>query len=444
MPTKWGLAFAQSKSFLCRRDSNGKVEILEFKLRTDKGEILEPSQVIVGDVPVLELFQPGDELYCEMGGRNGPFLARLINERENVKIFQIPIAKLQSLNGDEAIGGKEEEEDKDFGADFESKKETSRKARALEILRLSEESPQSFYGMLATDPSVWRVLTYISTYTKVQKDDRIKAQQRKLMRRTDFLWLPDRLGDKRVVQARELLSRDTDINYYLALEKAMLRGIESELSNIPIWTEFLGKIPGFGPSIGGRLIGSIRDIRRFPERGGFRAYASYSVVDGKMPRFQRKKEDGSRGPTYNTGLRQALFLAGDQIVKQGDDNPYNIWYLRGKAKYWARQLYSLETEKEITDESQAISSMLEEASKPGLSPKDVSVTLALAKGFFDKNPKVKRKMKMIHCYRMAIRFAASRFVNDLWKEWWRIVEKQGEPLPQSVRDVLYPRPPLKV
>ena len=391
----WSLVFApKSESFLARKVSGKAPEVLKFSVQEPLKEVLDkdgkpdPSKVkkmwargflpFVNvppeQVPVLEAFKAGDKLYSELGGRNDSFCYQA--HRRGVEILRIPSWKLKEFADQDVLIDDQTDE---------RKAAKSRPQRVVTILELASEHPEFFYPMLPWDDQVMIISNAIRGYDTIQKRMRIPAQHRIRSLSFDFAWLPEEVAADRMAKIRLLLDRPSEVAYYLELEENFLAIIREVVQGLPIWESFLLPIKGIDASIGARLI-ELGDIRRFPRRAGFRAYFGLAVVNGKMSRFQRRGEGSETGPKHDPDKRQALYLFGQQIVRQGEGNAYNAAYKEAKAKY--------------------------ELKRPETSS--------------------------AHRQNMAIRAAFSRFADDYWNKSWRLVEEAGQELPMSVQMTLYP------
>lgn len=83
------------------------------------------------------------------------------------------------------------------------------------------------------------------------------------------------------------------------LETAMMK----ELRKIPIYTEFLSKVFGFGPVVCAYLVAEV-DIRRSEKISGLRMYMGLAVVNGHLVRPATGQKN-----TYNKELRTRLYQA---------------------------------------------------------------------------------------------------------------------------------------
>lgn len=116
-------------------------------------------------------------------------------------------------------------------------------------------------------------------------------------------------------------------------EQELEKQISKLLLRLKIWqwvngtSEVLPPIKGFGPAIGGAVIGETGDIRRFPTSNAFRTYARFHVSsEGKFP--HRQKGEVS---SYNRYLSRAVWLwSTDQVARY--DHPWRSLYLWKKAQ----------------------------------------------------------------------------------------------------------------
>jgi len=386
--TNFALAYAPLKSYLVAWDDENDIpRCAEFEL-IHKDKILSLSEVLVFGRPILEHFKPGDRLYTEMGGGSDVFLLNLLECQ--IGIFRIPVGRLALLLDDTArtklVGEKNSQQGQ--------KDVQSREIRARFLMKLAVSQSDEFFKMRSADPTIWQIQALVRSFTKVQQELRIKTTQRVRQMQMDVALLPKCYCNKQVGKIKELLADQDHLDYYRKLERSYARAIEKTLENLPIWVQVLKPIRGIGPSIAGRIISVIGDIRRFPRLAGFRAYVGWFVTsDDKAPRLLRRKpgEMAVSDPKFSPKGQQAFWLTGDQFIKSGSECEYNHLY------YERREYY------ETRDQEQS------------------------------ENPSFK-----IVCHLRARRSMISTFVDDLWKSWWRVLEAEGEPIPDSVRMVLYP------
>lgn len=325
--------------------------------------------------------QEGDGFYAEMGGPNSAFLLRVLDKE--VRIFRIPFARLGK--------GKLTKETKEDEGD---KQEGRRKQRAIEIMELAKTQPELFYPLISPDRPILELQVIYYIWQGVMQNYRIPAQLRFQTMQRDAHWLWGEKRSRRERRLLELFSDRRDIVYFQDVEKAALNQAEGLLGKIPVWKDYLSGVYGIGPSLSTRLIAEIGDIRRFPKRDGFRHYAAWHVMDGRAPFLRRKQvvengetEESDKRDTFSPGLKQAFWLAGEQFVRSGEKSEYYKVYLKRKAQ-------------ELTA----------------------------------------GKNKM-HAHSRAKRYAVSKFVEELWNQWWQVLERQGEELPLSVRQILHPVSP---
>ncbi|MFA6493336.1 MAG: transposase [Patescibacteria group bacterium] len=365
----WALGFAIKQPCILAswQTREEKPKITEFSVIDENGRLLDFEDIKVKDTPLTELWQPGDRLIAEVGGQSYAFCLQALSR--GLRVFRFHSYELSWLA-------------REFGDDEVDK---SRKERVKVMARSAEVNSGLLYEMLPMDESVAYITGWIDEYIEIQQEQRIRAQQRANVRLMNTLWMPNKPKGKHIERVKKGFT-NAEIDYFLAREADLLSAISKELPNVPIWAQYLKNLNGVGPSIAARLIGEIRDIKRFPKLGGFRSECGLRVVDGKAAKFRRGKEENGKRVTFNPALRQALFLFSDQIVRGGEKNLYNASYKKWKEHYTARDGDNL-TKKHIDNRAR--------------------------------------------------RAAVSDFADDLWKAWWRLEEARGETLPQSVRDVLY-------
>lgn len=368
---KWAVAFAiKEPCVLVSWDKGIPTTLTEFSVTDKEGNLLEFNNIEVKGELLRNLWQKKDRLIAEVGGQSYAFCLQALTQ--GLEVFRFHSYDLTRL---------ERERNPEKGA-----KGDKRKKRAELMAELAESNPELLYQMLPLDETVAYITGWIDEYVNIQQEQRIRAQQRANIRRMNISWMPDKTKGKHIDRVKHGFT-DADINYYLEREADLLAAIKKELVNVPIWQNHFADLCGVGPSIAARIIGEVRDIRRFPKLAGFRSECGLRVVDGCAAKFRRGKGENGDRVTFNPGLRQALFLFGDQIVRGGEKNPYNAKYRQKKEFYTVRDGATLSKK---------------------------------------------------HIDNRARRAAASDFADDLWRAWWLIEEERGTLLPQSVRDAIHP------
>lgn len=368
---KWAVAFAiKEPCVLVSWDKDTPTTLTEFSVTDDKGNLLDFNNIEVKGTPLSKLWQKKDRLIAEVGGQSYAFCLQALTQ--GLEVFRFHSYDLTRL---------ERERNPEKGA-----KGDKRKKRAKLMAELAESNPELLYQMLPLDEAVAYITGWIDEYVNIQQEQRVRAQQRANTRRMNISWMPDKTKGKHIDRVKHGFT-DADISYYLEREADLLAAIKKELVNVPIWQNYFADLCGVGPSIAARIIGEVRDIRRFPKLGGFRSECGLRVVDGSAAKFRRGKGENGDRVTFNPGLRQALFLFGDQIVRGGEKNHYNAKYRKMKEFYTTRDGETLSKK---------------------------------------------------HIDNRARRSAASDFADDLWRAWWLMEEERGTLLPQSVHDAVHP------
>jgi len=179
----------------------------------------------------------------------------------------------------------------------------------------------------------------------------------------------------------EIESKDKQTIKYQGLESIrgqLTRRIEKELNQWPIWTEWMEKVPGIGPTIAANLIimyyyrfiticpdckgglikktvidektgkefntlfceacqksvkgeGNLQhkiEIKDFANISSWWHYLGRHVVDGEMP----KRKKGTQ-VDWSTKGRTITFQVGDQFNRQSEEYPYKAFMLKQKEKH---------------------------------------------------------------------------------------------------------------
>jgi hypothetical protein len=92
-----------------------------------------------------------------------------------------------------------------------------------------------------------------------------------------------------------------NLEYLIAYEHALDNSIKRLVKHEPMWTGFLEGVKGCGPIIGGRLIGEIGDITRFPNPSKLWAYCGLHVKNGRAA----KRVKGEKA-NWHAGLKSLL------------------------------------------------------------------------------------------------------------------------------------------
>lgn len=107
--------------------------------------------------------------------------------------------------------------------------------------------------------------------------------------------------------------RDRLTNYHDELhevENHILKDIQSELKAYPIWTDYLKKVKGCGPTMAGVIISEIDDILRFGTVSKLWAYCGYAVKDGQAQRRKRGEK-----ANWNSFFKSKLYIVAQGFLR---------------------------------------------------------------------------------------------------------------------------------
>lgn len=217
---------------------------------------------------------PGDQIYAEAGGSNERFLLGCI--RQGAEVYRIPAYIVHDQKGDREVC--------DTLAD------------------LSIKSFDRFYPFKEMDQQIAEVTMLSRVYTKFQKKIRIATKRRLEMSFLDLALVEpigkvdvDVYAQNKLAQAIVRQGLETEDvgkstieivdNVLSGAEAAFYAMLEKAVNKTSVWKGVFEHIPGCGPSIAGRLIAGIGDIRFFETPAKLMAKAGYSnLPDGSIKR----------------------------------------------------------------------------------------------------------------------------------------------------------------
>jgi|APSaa5957512622_1039677.scaffolds.fasta_scaffold50010_1 transposase len=172
----------------------------------------------------------------------------------------------------------------------------------------------------------------------------------------------------------DLKANDVILQALIKEETARDRELLKALQILPVYQQILKPIEGCGPAIASRIIAAVQDVRRFPTAAKLKAFCGvHLLTDGRFPR-RRHGELANWQPE----ARQALYLLGEQFNKW---RPNSAW---GK-KFREYKIHFRTVHPEI-----------------------------------ETNDNNKKKYTDGHIHKMATWRTLTKFVEFLYKEWWRL------------------------
>lgn len=308
-----------------------------------------PKMTVLSSIEDKEEFittlNAGDICYLELGGA-ADRLALACHIR-GAKVFRIPVFRL----GDDAERMAEADESEDLNSSAEEMvddevdeggvdeedgaKLAARKIRAERIRVAAESNREAFYELLAGEVPVLTLIvlwkgfhlmqrTRIATHLRLLSVYRdlylvTTAQQATGANEEEFILAQlaneKSFGDMPVEARRRYLasikSGDVLEETVTEREKALKKLLERQLETLEMNLKVFDSIPGCGPLITARLIGTISDIRRFPTFPKLKAYfGHHHFADGSRARRRKGKVSN-----WNQVGKQGVWQWGEQIAK---------------------------------------------------------------------------------------------------------------------------------
>lgn len=165
-------------------------------------------------------------------------------------------------------------------------------------------------------------------------------------------------------------------------EGARWNDLKNAVEALEVYRKLFAPIKGVGPRIAAGIIAGIGDIRRFPTDARLKAFCGVHVLpDGRMARRR-----GGEVANWNADVRQSLYLLGDQFNRRPDT-------------VWGQLLREYKKRLRI-----------------------VHPNPIMENG--------KSRYSDGHIHKMAVWKTLSKFVEWLWREWWKL-EQSHQQMPAS-------------
>ncbi len=173
-------------------------------------------------------------------------------------------------------------------------------------------------------------------------------------------------------------ANDVIFNALVEEEEERMRDLTRAVEALEVYRRLFEPIKGVGPRIAAGIIAGIADVRRFPTDAKLKAFCGVHVLpDGRMARRR-----GGEVANWNAEVRQSLYLLGDQFNYNPDSR-------------WGQLLREYKAKLRVTHPEPVIENG-------------------------------KSRYSNGHIHRMAIWKTLSKFVEWLWREWWKIEEEHRQ------------------
>ncbi len=258
---------------------------------TDEKETIVPNS--------YEGFRTGDTIAMILGG-SGDFFAFALSRKADeidAQVLRIPSFVLKQKRS----WGHDKNED------------------AILLAELIRDEPELFWPVTLRDRELILVRKRKSERVDAMKA-RIACEQRLRQRVIGAIFcnedgLDPEESPENTFEVVKLL--DTAFGALVTEEKARKKELSEALEKLDIYRRLFKPINGCGPAIASRIISAIIDIRRFETAAKLKAFCGVHVLpDGKFARRRRGQVSN-----WHPDARQALFLLGDQFNRRPD----SIW-----------------------------------------------------------------------------------------------------------------------
>ena len=167
-------------------------------------------------------------------------------------------------------------------------------------------------------------------------------------------------------------------------EEERWNDLKGAVEALDVYREIFAPIKGVGPRIAAGIIAGIGDIRRFPTDAKLKAFCGVHVLpDGRMARRR-----GGEVANWNADVRQSLYLLGDQFNRRPDTRWGQL------LREYKAKIREKHPEKEVSESG-------------------------------------KSRYSDGHVHKMATWKTLSKFVEWLWREWWKLEQAHQQKLQQA-------------
>jgi transposase len=243
------------------------------------------------------------------------------------------------------------------------------------VIELFEDSPELFYAVRQRDTRLIALREALRRRMDVMRD-RIACEQRLRQRFIGkvFLSVDGHFPEGGIEDEFDALkASDPILSSMLNEEEEANKALASACGALDVYVNLFDPIEGCGPAIASRIIASVCDVRMFATAPKLKAYVGVHVLrDGRFPR-----QRGGEMANWSPAARQALFLFMDQCNKR----PGSVWGI--KLREYKAKLRVAHPEPVIGQNG-------------------------------------KKKYTDGHIHKMACWRTATKFVEWLWKEWWKM------------------------
>jgi len=260
------------------------------------------------------------------------------------------------------------------------------KENAVILANLALDHPEDFYVVEPRDRKLILIREALRARTDSMKS-RIACEQRLRQQVIGRIFCGENgLYPEGGIEILYDQEKANDVIYQNLTQEEKRRGKElsSAVEDLEIYQKVFKPIEGCGVMIAARLISAVQDIRRFATDTKLKAFCGVHLIEKEFARKRR-----GRVANWHGDARQALYLLGDQFNRR----PSSFWGQR--LLHYKKHFRAVHPEKEGN------------------------------------------KYSDIHIHRMAIWRTLTKFVEWLFKEWWKM-EKKDTATP-SVRKPAEPK-----
>lgn len=298
-----------------------------YKIKKGKAGAFETKELVeVATKQPIEWIgiQRGDMIAMMLGGSGDYFayaLSRKLTGMAGV-VVRIPPFKLDAAR---AEGAKKDDD-------------------AILLATLASQKLDEFYETQVRDRGIIRLRNEYRLRMDTMKA-RIGCEQRLFQRHIGSIFCSEQgyFPEGSLIKAFDSTkATDAVFQALLAEEKAAEKRLVQAVEALDVYEKVFGPIKGIGPMIAARIINSVIDIRRFKTKAKFAKFLGVHVIlkdaeGGLVPRERQfpRRRNGQTANWHPDG-RQAMYLLGDQFLRQSDKTHWGRYLIAQKMAFRAR------------------------------------------------------------------------------------------------------------
>ncbi len=198
----------------------------------------------------------------------------------------------------------------------------------LTLIEMFRARPEQFHEIFPTDVKSWEVMANWD-FTEEAMGQRLRIIQRATKRAEHEVCARNKYVGSQLAQAiLDAKMGNRTVVEVMEEEKLCQKALEDSIESHPLFQYLFSGFKGIGPRFFGKILSSVRDIRRFPRKsvGAFLLFCGYGIVKGAngRPTIQRFLRGAQKNNPGNPEVKQAVWLLVSMQFVYQKDTPWGV------------------------------------------------------------------------------------------------------------------------